>query len=186
MSAFSWILGGLCIVLIVGLVAADDVPFKFNKIDMSINEYNTNQLERISNQTPELTGVPLINTSLNNEMGKNISIPFVSLPPEMSPFIVEDRYWLESGNIYWFRAGNIYYDERDYNKSIECYERAIQEDPQFAEAWYNKGTALCMLGKYEDAIKAFDKALESNPTYVKAEKNRETAYRAIRQQNKTY
>lgn len=63
----------------------------------------------------------------------------------------------------WFNNGTINYDEGNYNTSIECYDKAIQENPQFADAWYNKGKALFELGRYDDAVKACERAIEIDP-----------------------
>jgi tetratricopeptide (TPR) repeat protein len=43
---------------------------------------------------------------------------------------------------------------------MRCFDKAIEIDPGFAYAWYNKGYALSSLGRYEEAIECFDKAIE--------------------------
>ena len=42
------------------------------------------------------------------------------------------------------------------------------EQKEDAVAWYNKGVALCELGKNEEALKAFDKAIELKSDYAEA------------------
>jgi tetratricopeptide (TPR) repeat protein len=182
MSTSSWNLGCLCVVLLIGLVAAADVPFVFHNNFSSIINYTSSQLEDISKRGPEIANVPPIHTSSNNETIINIS----GMNTNNTNYLLPPDYSINLGPVSsigqdWYKYGNEYYDEGDYNKSIECYEKTIQENPRFVDAWYNKGTALCKLGRYEDAVKAFDKALEINPNYANARENRDAARKAIRQ-----
>ena len=184
MTMFSLDLGCLCAVLCIGLVSAADIPFVFGDSFSSIVNCTPSQLEDISKQDPEIINVSPIRASLNIE---TINISWIDknntnylLPPDYSI--------REGGSVNgrdWFEYGNENYDKGYYNKSIECYEKAIQENPKLVEAWYNKGTALSKLGMYEEAIEAFDRALEIKPLYAKARENRGAAYDAIEQQKGT-
>ncbi|MDQ3967043.1 MAG: tetratricopeptide repeat-containing serine protease family protein, partial [Thermoproteota archaeon] len=58
--------------------------------------------------------------------------------------------------------GNTYYGKHQYVKAIEQYE-IILNDPNYANAWYNKGLALDNLGKHQEAIACYDNALEIDP-----------------------
>jgi tetratricopeptide (TPR) repeat protein len=55
---------------------------------------------------------------------------------------------------------------------MQAYDKATEIDPEYKEAWYNKGIALADQGKYDDAIKAYDKAIEINPKYAEAWHNK--------------
>jgi hypothetical protein len=181
MSTFPWDIVCLCVAFLVGSVVAADIPFVFDNNFSSIINCTPSQLEDISKHAPEVACIPPIHTSSTNKTIINISginknSTNYMLPPDYSIGVGPADGIGED----WFKYGNINYDEGNYNKSIECYEKATQENPWFADAWYNKGTALCKLGRYEDAVKAFDKALEINPNYAKARENRDAAYRAIR------
>jgi len=59
--------------------------------------------------------------------------------------------------------GNEFYYKNEYEKSIECYDKALKIDSKYAEAWGNKGVALTDLGKYKEGIEYIDKALEIDP-----------------------
>ena len=61
---------------------------------------------------------------------------------------------------------------KKYEKAIECYDRALEINPNFVEAWNNKGNVLDELGRYEEAIECYDKALEINPNYAEAWNNK--------------
>jgi len=44
-------------------------------------------------------------------------------------------------------------------QALEHAERAVELDPRFAEAWYNRGFFLAERGLHEDAVNAFDNAV---------------------------
>lgn len=58
------------------------------------------------------------------------------------------------------RAGN-------YEEALEAFNKAIQLDPQFANAWYRKGLVLNNLGRKEEGKEALNKAYELDPTLKK-------------------
>ncbi|MGC9058373.1 MAG: tetratricopeptide repeat protein [Candidatus Nanoarchaeia archaeon] len=57
-------------------------------------------------------------------------------------------------------------------KAIECFNKAIEINPNSGSAWYNKGVAFYDLHKYEEAIKCFDKAIEIEPNFEGAWRNK--------------
>ena len=63
----------------------------------------------------------------------------------------------------WIDKGDALIGKGNYNDAIKAYAKAIEIDPQDADAWLNRGAALVKLGKPEDAIKAYAKASEINP-----------------------
>lgn len=52
--------------------------------------------------------------------------------------------------------------------AIKDYDKAIKLNPEFVEAYCNRGIAKVAVGVYAGAIKDFDKAIEINPKYVDA------------------
>ena len=63
----------------------------------------------------------------------------------------------------WFRAG-------DFEKAEQAFARSGAADAEF-----NRGNCLVMLGKYEPAIERYDRALELNPDLESARVNRDVA-----------
>jgi tetratricopeptide (TPR) repeat protein len=55
-----------------------------------------------------------------------------------------------------------------HNGAIECFDKALQVDPNNPYAWTNKGYVLHGLGKYKEAIEYYDKALQVDPNNVLA------------------
>jgi len=62
--------------------------------------------------------------------------------------------------------------EKDPNKQIELFNRAIKLNPDFFEAYYNRGIVKFYLNQNAAAIEDYDKAIELNPKYAGAYYNR--------------
>ena len=60
---------------------------------------------------------------------------------------------------------------KKYEKAIGCYDKALEINPNDAEAWNNKGYVLDELGRYEEAIECYDKALDINQNFAEAWNN---------------
>jgi len=60
----------------------------------------------------------------------------------------------------WCNKSNALYEQGKYDEAILAYDEAIRMDPQYIEAWYNKGAALEALGRDTQAQTAFAKARE--------------------------
>ena len=62
------------------------------------------------------------------------------------PFsIKEDFHWA------WNNMGSSYGDLEEYQKAIDCYEKALDIKEDYHEAWYNMGVAY---GKLEQPQKS--------------------------------
>jgi len=68
------------------------------------------------------------------------------------------------------RRGAAYFRAGDFENAAAVYGRIPT-----AEAAYNRGNALIMLGRYEEAIKSYGQALKLRPEWVQAEQNRSIA-----------
>ena len=58
--------------------------------------------------------------------------------------------------------------KKEYKKSIEQLKKALNVNPQFVEAYFNKGNSHAMLEELQDALAAYNKAVELNPKYTDA------------------
>jgi tetratricopeptide (TPR) repeat protein len=50
-----------------------------------------------------------------------------------------------------------------YNDSLVYFDRALDIDPNFTDAWYAKGVALHNLKRYSEAVQSYDRALLLEP-----------------------
>jgi tetratricopeptide (TPR) repeat protein len=63
-----------------------------------------------------------------------------------------------------------------HDRAIEDYNKAIALNPNYAEAYYNRGNAYYFKGQYDRAIEEFNKAIALNPNDATAYNNRGLAY----------
>ncbi len=61
-------------------------------------------------------------------------------------------------------------------EAIKHYERAVQLQPDFAEAYYNLGNELVNMGRPQEAIDNYIRALRFNPDFIEAYVNLASAY----------
>ena len=76
----------------------------------------------------------------------------------------EERDWVEKG-----RCLNSL--ER-YDEALECLDKAIEGDSNYARAWANRGDVLDNLKRYDEALVSYDRAIELDANYKWAWSNR--------------
>ena len=72
----------------------------------------------------------------------------------------------------FFSMGNILSEGGWVREAISAYDMALRLKPDYAETYYNRGTAKTLIGEYETAIADFDEAIRLNPEFVEAHYNR--------------
>ena len=69
-------------------------------------------------------------------------------------------------------------------KAIADYDKAIELNPEYAGAYYNRGIAKRQLKQYKEAIADYDKAIKLNPKDANVYYNRGFAYRELGKKKK--
>ena len=77
---------------------------------------------------------------------------------------------------YWRNKGYSHQKEKDYNKAIDCYKKAIDFNPNYACAYNDLGIVYFYLNQPEKAIEQFEKAIEIDPNYLGAYTNLALTY----------
>ena len=77
----------------------------------------------------------------------------------------------QDANDYYDR-GNAKQELKEYKAAITDYDKAIELNPNFTEAYSKRGNVKFFLQEYQEAILDYDKAIELNPNYYKAYSNR--------------
>ena len=63
----------------------------------------------------------------------------------------------------WLNRGISLFETGNFKESIKACDKAIELDPDCADAWNTRGNSLLMLGRYEEAHDSFDMAIKLNP-----------------------
>jgi tetratricopeptide (TPR) repeat protein len=65
----------------------------------------------------------------------------------------------------FFYRGNCYYSLKDYKNALTDYTKALQQEPDNYDIYYNRGYANFRLKNYSESITDWQKAVELNPEY---------------------
>ena len=68
------------------------------------------------------------------------------------------------------------FEQGEYEAAILEYDEAIRLDPEYARAYYDRGTVYGALGQYEQAIQEYNEAIRLDPEDVWALGNRGSSY----------
>ena len=86
----------------------------------------------------------------------------------------------------WFNKGYNAAENKEYDKAISYYLRAIELDPDDAAAYYNLGIAYDNQGNYTKAIESYEKAIELDPDSADAYNNRAIIYYSKEEYDKAW
>jgi serine/threonine protein kinase/Flp pilus assembly protein TadD len=67
-----------------------------------------------------------------------------------------------------------------HKDGVFAYDQDIRLNPNYADAYYNKGLALLDLQRHEEAIQAFDQAIRRNPNYADTYHNKGLALNKLK------
>ena len=62
-----------------------------------------------------------------------------------------------------FEAGTSFFDQENYKQALASFQKAVQTDPNFAEAYYNIGIIYDLQHNFSKAISAYEKAIQIDP-----------------------
>lgn len=81
--------------------------------------------------------------------------------------------------------GNVYGKEMgQLDVALDNFNKSIAYDPNYENAYSNRGIVYCMKGKFDLAISDFNKAIELKPEYLEALQNRGIAFAQTNQFDK--
>ncbi|MBD3402143.1 tetratricopeptide repeat protein [candidate division GN15 bacterium] len=85
----------------------------------------------------------------------------------------------DSAFAYNYRATVDAKAEKEYEKAVERFRKAIDKDPEMIEAHNNLGYSLRKLGRLEASLEAYNRALEIDSTFAQAREYRGETYLAM-------
>ncbi|MFQ6121285.1 MAG: tetratricopeptide repeat protein, partial [Methanosarcinales archaeon] len=76
----------------------------------------------------------------------------------------------------YVKFGDLYNSKGKSKEAIECYDKALELNPEYAKAYNNRGNAYYYKGELDLAIEDYNKAIKLNPDLAEAYNNRGNAY----------
>ncbi len=110
---------------------------------------------------------------------KNFNIRTETIYNDIQGF-VRNQHNYATAEIEFYRGTQ----EKNPEKAIKHYNKAIGLNPQLAEAYNNRGVAYDALKQHQKAINDYDKAIDLNPQSAEAYNNRGAAYSDLKQHQK--
>jgi tetratricopeptide (TPR) repeat protein len=110
-------------------------------------------------------------------------------PAQRALQIIEDvnNHKIESQTAINYFKGIARSIKRQHDLAIPYYNKAIEINPRFANAYFSRGVALAEgKGQYDEAISDYNKAIEINPRFAKAFALRGFAYYAKGEYDKAW
>ena len=80
---------------------------------------------------------------------------------------------------YWFGKANDLIKQGEYEKSLKCFDKAIELNPTESLLWYMKGRVLIDLNRCDEAIELLDKSFDLNPLYIRSLATKGIAYEKL-------
>jgi len=110
-------------------------------------------------------GIP-INTSLTLLASSQVDLGVKVPSARVATGLKADDFFIQAGDKS---------QKGDYQGTLQAFNQAIQLNPNYAEAYYNRGTTRYELGDKQGAIADYDQALRINPQLSQAYSNRGAA-----------
>lgn len=100
------------------------------------------------------------NLKLHVERLFSIGFSYTDNPDSVPITPVHNRGQNLDNPVTWKKSGNEFFNHGQYQDAIKCYNRAIELNPEYIEAWNNLGLSFQKLGNTEEARKCNNRIRE--------------------------
>ncbi|MDB2405418.1 tetratricopeptide repeat protein, partial [Arcobacteraceae bacterium] len=134
-----------------------------------INEYDFDKVMNVIKAKFSIAKPDFQKRALELEQGYNCSVK--EEIKEIENIKDKDKTYLD-----YLLLGNSYFDQKEYEKAIGAYKKAVMINSKRSEAYYNMGVVFSNQKEYEKAIESYEKAIEIDPKDDEAYYNMGNAY----------
>jgi tetratricopeptide (TPR) repeat protein len=125
-------------------------------------EARRNRLDSINLKSIETYSEPFFKKAIVKYENSEIDSALVYIDYAISIYPTDE--------LYWFTRGEYYFEKKNFQESIESYNKAIATKHDYTEAWNKKGEAYYHLQDYKAAIDAYTTALKTDSKFYLAQK----------------
>jgi Flp pilus assembly protein TadD len=129
----------------------------------------------LTRQAPEENKLPPPKKTVTEKSSLPIPPMTQNEEPSPMPIAVEQErkkdHTLASEVLTHFNSGVAFYNRKEFSKAIQAYQKVIEMDPTYVEAYNNLGIVYQTMGDVERAFGAYQKSTEVNPRYEKGYNN---------------
>src|SRR3989304_8192691 len=131
--------------------------------------------EPVIKQKDEQKKMARIKTPKKTAIEKELTVP----PPDSQKEVpsLSKKNELEDTLLMYFNLGVDFYRQREISKAIKAYQKVIELDPTYVEAYNNLGILLFVNERYDESIMAFQNALAINPHSIESNINLGTLFK---------
>ncbi len=86
----------------------------------------------------------------------------------------------------WLRKGYSFERKEEYKNAIESYDKALEINPDYADAWGAKGWSLYEMDEADEAINCYDKAIEIKPKTPRFWNNKGVALESMEKSDEAF
>ena len=133
-------------------------PFPEGKKEEPVIKQRDEQKKMARIKTPEKTAIE-----------KELTAPLPDSQKEVPSLSKKNES--ENTLLMYFNLGVDFYRQREISKAIQAYQKVIELDPTYVEAYNNLGIVYQDIGDFDKALEAYQKAIDVNPQYEKAYNN---------------
>jgi len=157
-----------------------------NKVSSFIKDYenlSNTIMESFANPIKQIVKQDSVFGDYINEIGswiQNNDIGVLQNTSDLGAVILQYGKLFEKTNQYIeaIISNNKGLKSKHWNDAIDCFTRALKLNPNFAEAYNNRGIVYYNTGVYDKAIENYDKAISLNPNDSNVYYNRGNVYAA--------
>ena len=149
--------------------------FGKGEINFAMDDYNTAIQQGVNrSDTNAKKPFPMIEVKTLNEFNPSNfdSALYPNIELDIVTIIFESNKDLSQDFVGIFYRGNDHAKKGEFDLAIDNYNKAIQLNPDFAEAFNNRGLMYFIKGEFDLAMDDYDTAIQLNPFFFTAWKNR--------------
>lgn len=135
------------------------IAYQQGQLDQAIAHY-----EKTLKLNPNLTGVYSNLAKVLEQQGRKEEA--IAIQAHLTS--TKNKQVIQNDWITYFNQGHLYTEQGNLKTAIDCYQKALQLNPNYADSYFNLGIVYRRQGQLNAAIEHYQKAIEIQPNLADA------------------